>query len=132
MGGPSVIVRHIKFPPLSNKEIEESIKWEAKTYIPFPLKEVNIDYQILGRSVKNKRVDVLLVAVTKKLLQDHLGKLQHFHITPSIVDINSLALVNAYSAKNQIKEERSIVLLDIGASTTILTIHKKNIDYYYF
>ena len=130
MGGPSVIVRHIKFPPLSNKEIEESIKWEAKTYIPFPLQEVNIDYQVLGRSAKNKRVDVLLVAVTKKLLQEHLSRLQNFQIIPSIIDINSLALVNAYTALNQIKEERSVVLLDIGASTTILTIYKKN-DFFF-
>lgn len=130
IGGPSVIVRHIKFPPLSDKEIEESIKWESKTYIPFPLREVNIDYQILGRSPKNKQVDVLLVAVTKKLLKEHLESLHYIQINPHIVDINSLALVNCYTMNNEHKEERATVLLDIGASTTILNIYKKN-DFFF-
>ncbi|MEW6379043.1 MAG: type IV pilus assembly protein PilM [bacterium] len=126
VGGSSVIVRHIKFPPLSNKEIEESIRWEAKSYVPFPLRDVNIDYQILGRSTKNKQTDVLLVAVTKKLLQDHLDMLQSIQIKPSVIDINSLALVNAFSANNPGRDERAVVLLDIGSSTTILNIYKKD------
>lgn|GEM_PF-58646 len=126
VGGSSVIVRHIKFPPLSNKEIEESIRWEAKSYVPFPLRDVNIDYQILGRSAKNKQMDVLLVAVTKKLLQEHLDMLQSIQLKASVVDINSLALVNAFSANNPLKDERAVVLLDIGASTTILNIYKKD------
>jgi len=126
IGGPSVIVRHIKFPPLSDKEIEDSIKWESKTYIPFPLREVNIDYQILKRSSKNKQVDVLLVAVTKKLLKEHLESLHYIQVNPHIVDINSLALVNSFTMNNDCKEERATVLLDIGASTSILNIYRKN------
>ncbi|MEW5803982.1 MAG: type IV pilus assembly protein PilM [bacterium] len=126
VGGASVIVRHIKFPPLSDKEIDESIRWEAKSYVPFPLRDVNIDYQILGKSTKNKQMDVLLVAVTKKLLQDHLDMLQSIQLKPSIIDINSLALVNSFSSGNTGKDERAVVLLDIGSSTTILNIYKKD------
>lgn len=128
VGGASVIVRHIKFPPLSHKEIDESIRWEAKSYVPFPLRDVNIDYQILGKSVKNKQMDVLLVAVTKKLLQDHLDMLQNIQINPSIIDINSLALVNSFSSGNsgRDRDERAVVLLDIGSLNTILNIYKKD------
>jgi type IV pilus assembly protein PilM len=125
VGGASVIVRHIKFPPLSHKEIDESIRWEAKSYVPFPLRDVNIDYQILGKSTKNKQMDVLLVAVTKKLLQDHLDMLQNIQIKPSIIDINSLALVNSFSSGNAGRDDRAAVLLDIGSATTILNIYKK-------
>jgi type IV pilus assembly protein PilM len=126
VGGSSVIVRHIKFPPLSDKEIAESIRWEAKSYIPFPLRDVSIDYQILNRSAKNKQTDVLLVAVTKKLLQAHLDSLQNIRIKPSILDINSLALVNAFSFNAPAKDDRAVILLDIGSSTTILNIYKKD------
>jgi len=128
VGGSSVIVRHIKFPPLSHKEIDESIRWEAKSYVPFPLRDVNIDYQILGKSMKNKQMDVLLVAVTKKLLQDHLDMLQNIQINPSIIDINSLALVNSFSSSqgNSGRDDRAVVLLDIGSANTILNIYKKD------
>ena len=126
VGGASVIVRHIKFPPLSHKEIDESIRWEAKSYVPFPLRDVNIDYQILSKSAKNKEMDVLLVAVTKKLLQDHLDMLQNIQINPSIIDINSLALVNSFSSGNSGRDERAVVLLDIGFANTILNIYKKD------
>ena len=73
-------------------------------------------------------MDVLLVAVTKKLLQDHLDMLQNIQINPSIIDINSLALVNSFSSSqgNSGRDDRAVVLLDIGSANTILNIYKKD------
>ncbi|MGA1869252.1 MAG: type IV pilus assembly protein PilM [bacterium] len=124
LGGSSVIVRHIQFPPMTEEELAQSLKWEAKTYIPFPLDEVNLDYQVLGYTSKTKKLNVLLVAVTKKLLQSHLNLMNKCAITPKIVDINSLALINSYLTKDSLKQNLAVALIDIGAHSTILAVYR--------
>jgi len=48
VSGHPVIIKKISIPTMSDKELSESIQWEAEQYIPFDLEEVNIDFQILG------------------------------------------------------------------------------------
>src|ERR687888_1803426 len=45
--GHSVIIKKIQLPRMSQEELDESIQWEAEQYIPFDVKDVNIDTQIL-------------------------------------------------------------------------------------
>ena len=45
--GHSVIIKKISLPRMTQEELDESIQWEAEQYIPFDVKDVNIDTQIL-------------------------------------------------------------------------------------
>src|SRR5438445_247563 len=47
VSGHSVIIKKISMPRMTQEELEESIQWEAEQYIPFDVKDVNIDVQIL-------------------------------------------------------------------------------------
>src|SRR5438105_104854 len=48
VSGHSVIIKKISMPRMTREELEESIQWEAEQYIPFDVKDVNIDVQILN------------------------------------------------------------------------------------
>jgi DNA-binding XRE family transcriptional regulator len=48
VSGHSVIIKKIQMPQMSSAELDESIQWEAEQYIPFDVKDVNIDTQILS------------------------------------------------------------------------------------
>src|SRR5438105_1813857 len=48
VSGHSVIIKKISMPRMTREELEESIQWEAEQYIPFDVKDVNIDVQILS------------------------------------------------------------------------------------
>ncbi|MGA1863543.1 MAG: type IV pilus assembly protein PilM, partial [bacterium] len=124
VSGPSVIVRHVQFPPMSQKELIQSLKWEAKSYIPFPADEVNLDYQILPGKNENHGMDVILVAVTKKLLHSHLEILKDVSIEPDIVDIAPLVLINTYLAAHPDKKHKTVALMYIGAQSSLLSIYR--------
>ncbi len=124
VSGPSVIVRHVQFPPMNEKELMQSLNWEAKSYIPFPLNEINLDYQVLPRKGKEHRLDVILVAVTKKTLRYHLNLLERASIKPDIIDIDPLVLVNTYMITKDDSEIKTIALINIGAQITILSIYR--------
>ncbi|MBN2373005.1 type IV pilus assembly protein PilM [bacterium] len=124
VSGPSVIVRHVQFPQMSEKELMSSLNWEARSYIPFPLDEINLDYQILPRKEKDRRLDVILVSVTKKLLRSHLDLLESAYIEPAIVDINPLSMINTYMMTCNDNEAKTIALLNMGAQSSSLSIYR--------
>jgi len=124
VSGPSVIVRHVQFPPMTQKELIQSLKWEAKSYIPFPVNEVNLDYQVLSGGNNTSSMDVILVAVTKKTLGAHLDLLKGASIEPDIVDIDPLVFINTYLAIHAEKEEGTIALVCVGAQSSVLSIYR--------
>ena len=124
VSGPSVIVRHVQFPPMTQKELVQSLKWEAKSYIPFPINEVNLDYQVIQGKNASQKLDVILVAVTKKMLGSHLGLLKTVSIEPDIVDIDPLVLINTYMALHSEKEQGTVALIYIGAQSSVLSIYR--------
>ena len=69
VAGSSVITKVIAMPAsLSDNDMEEQIKAEADQYIPYPIDEVNLDFQVLGPNPRDKdSVEVLLAACRKEL-----------------------------------------------------------------
>jgi type IV pilus assembly protein PilM len=64
VSGAAVITKVISMPSaLSEDELETQIRLEADQYIPYPLEEVKLDFEVLGPSEREPdRVDVLLAA----------------------------------------------------------------------
>ena len=60
--GQSVIVRKITVPMMTAEELEEQISWEAEQHIPFDIKVMSIDYEVLRRRPEAGQMDLLLVA----------------------------------------------------------------------
>ena len=78
VSGSAVITKMISMPAsLSEREMESQIQLEADQYIPYPLEEVNIDFQILGTSDKSPElVDVLLAASRSENVDDRVAALE--------------------------------------------------------
>jgi len=96
VSGHSVIVKKISLPSMSDQELAETIQKEAAQHIPFDLADVNLDYQILSDDATSPQMDVLLVAVKKDKILNYTNVLSMAGKTPSIVDIDALALQNCY------------------------------------
>ena len=46
-----IFTRVVELPQLSKQEIESAIQWEAEQYVPLPLSEVRLTWQILSTYV---------------------------------------------------------------------------------
>ena len=68
--GQSVIVRKITVPTMTEAELEQQIDWEAKQHIPFDVKGMSIDYEVLRRRPEAGQMDLLLVAAKKDEVGD--------------------------------------------------------------
>lgn len=130
LGGSGAVVRQIPFLSISSRELESSLAWEARSHIPFPMDEVELKSQILFRNQDANKMEVLLVAVTKKALEEHLMLIGQLDLKPKVIDVNSLALVNCLLAGGVGNENSALVSLDIGATHTTISIFQE--DFYYF
>jgi type IV pilus assembly protein PilM len=136
VSGSAVITKIITMPAsLSEQEMESQIELEADQYIPYPLEEVNIDFEVLGVSEKNpEMVDVLLAASRSENVDDRVAALEIAGLTAEIVDVEAYAVENAFSQIiDQFPDrgdDHTVAIADIGATTTTLNVlHNGKIIY---
>ncbi len=121
--GHYVIIKKVTFPAATEDELAESIQWEAEQYIPFPVTEVNLDFQILGADTEGRgQMDVMLVAVKKEVIGDYTNVLREAGLTPVVIDVDAFAIENMVEINYPIVAGEMIAVVNIGASITSLTV----------
>ncbi len=124
VSGHSVIIKKISMPRMTQEELEESIQWEAEQYIPFDVKDVNIDTQILNPDANDAtgQMDVLLVAAKKDMINDYTTVVSEAGLHPAVVDVDAFAVQNVFGANYDVPENQTIVLINAGASVVNINI----------
>src|SRR5579863_4131634 len=126
--GQSVIVRKITVPIMTAAELDEQIHWEAEQHIPFDIKLMSIDYEVLRRRPEAGQMDLLLVAAKKDEINDYAGILREAKLRPVIVDINAFTIQNIFEQQYGLPAEGTIGLLNVGAAVSSLNIVAKGVS----
>ena len=94
--GQSVIVRKITVPIMTPAELDEQISWEAEQHIPFDIKLMSVDYEVLRKRPEAGQMDLLLVAAKKDEINDYASIVREAKLRPLIVDINAFTIQNIF------------------------------------
>jgi len=128
VAGSAVITKTIEMDAgLSEDEMESQLKVEADQYIPYPLDEVAIDFEVQGISVRNpERVNVLLAACRKENVEVREAALTLAGLTARVVDVEAYALERSFgllASRLAVSGERlTVAVVDIGATMTTLSV----------
>jgi type IV pilus assembly protein PilM len=126
--GHSVIIKKISLPRMTQEELDESIQWEAEQYIPFDVKDVNIDTQILTpEGDAAGQMDVLLVAAKKDMINDYTSVCAEAGLSATVVDVDAFAVQNAYEANYDPSPQDTVVIVNVGAAVTNLNVVSRGI-----
>src|SRR5215831_8092330 len=126
--GQSVIVRKITVPMMTPEELEEQINWEAEQHIPFDIKVMSIDYEVLRKRPEAGQMDLLLVAAKKDEINDYAAILREAKLRPVIVDINAFTIQNIFEQQMGLPQDGTIALLNVGAAVSSLNIVSRGIS----
>ena len=98
VAGSSVITKTIEMEAaLTEDEIESQIRVEADQYIPYPLEEVSLDFEVQGLVEGNpERVNVLLAACRDEHVDSRRDVLDAAGLTPKVVDVEAYAMERAF------------------------------------
>ncbi len=123
MSGYEVMIKKIELPTMGEEELGRRMQTELGQYIPYNIEEVDVDYQILDVSKdRPTHMDVLLVAAKKESVREHVSMVRAGGLDAVVMDVDFFALSNAFEMVHGVGGDESIVLLDIGASKSIMNI----------
>jgi type IV pilus assembly protein PilM len=128
ISGNSVIIRKIVLPAMPQEELEDQISWEAEQYIPFDINDVNMDFQILSPDSNDpSKMNVLLVASKKDIINDYVAVFSEAGMQLSVVDVDSFTVQNAFETNHDYSSEDIIALVNIGASVMNINVIKDGV-----
>jgi len=111
----------IQMPRLPEEDLKSAVIYEAENYIPTPIEEVYLDYQIVPPVYNHlDHFDILIAALPKKTIDPYLSSLKLAGLEPKVLEIESLAIARAL-IKNGITTQ-PILLIDLGATRTSFII----------
>ena len=128
VAGSSVITKVVPMPNnLSDDDMHNQIELEADQYVPYPLEEVSLDFEVLGPSDNNPdTVDVLLAACRTETVDMRTAAVESGGLDTRVVDVEAYATENAFQLLlEQVPDqgmEKSVAVIDVGATMTTLNI----------
>lgn len=128
VSGSAVITKIIEMDAgLSDEELENQLKIEADQYIPYPLEEVAIDFEVQGPAPRSPgRAEVLLAACRKENVEIREAVLALAGLTAKVVDVEAYALERSYGLLapqlGAAHGELTVAVVDIGATMTTLSV----------
>jgi len=122
VSGQSVIIRKISVPMMTEAELDEQIQWEAEQHIPFDIKDVQVDYQVLRRRPEASQMDLLLVAAKRDQIEDYAQLARNAKLKPVVCDIDAFTVQNLFEHSRGLPTDQTVALLNVGASLSSLNI----------
>ena len=114
---------------MNDDEREIQIRDDAEQYIPFPLDEASLDFEVLPDRLANpNRVNVLLVATRIENVEARAEALELGGLMPKIADVESFAIENAFKVFSDTLPMgvNTVGILDIGHTMTTLSVMRNN------
>lgn len=108
-------------PPMTEEEMPQAVRYEARQHIPVSLSEVTLDWQIVGGKTfpqSKSKLKILLVAVPNEVINQYqeIANLCQLKLQSLEAEVFGLS-------KSLIKNEKKVIILvDIGARSTTCSI----------
>src|SRR6478609_6425251 len=112
VSGQSVIIRKITVPMMT----------EAEQHIPFDIKDVHVDYQVLRRRAEASQMDLLLVAAKRDQIEEYAQLARNAKLKPLVCDIDAFTVQNLFEYSRALPADQTIALINVGASLSSLNI----------
>ncbi len=122
VGGHDVIIKKIEMDRMKESDAREVIRWEAEQHVPFDIKSVELDFQILNPFDEGLQMEILLVAAKRELVDNKVSLLLDAGLSPVAIDVDAFALHNAFEHNYPEAMEGIVALVNVGHETTNVNV----------
>ena len=121
--GNDGLARFAKLPPIPKKAVPQTVLFEAKQQIPFPLEEVEWDYHLFA-SEDSPEYEVGIFAILKEKIAQRLSLYKELGIRPAGMTMGPIAVYNAMVYDRELNSTGNPVMafLDIGTRASDLVV----------
>jgi type IV pilus assembly protein PilM len=120
-----VVSRLVRLPPLKDSEIMDALKFEAETFVPYPLDKVSIDYEVVEKDDAG-RITVFVIAAKNDLISEYVKMFKSLGM--ELIAIESSSVAYRRMIRSGVISVERVIVLDIGEKySDILNINKGNV-----
>jgi type IV pilus assembly protein PilM len=121
--GRSVIMKKLELPAQKEEELEANIEFEANKIIPENLENVNLDYHVVNYLQGGSKIEVLLVAVRKEIVESYTEVITQAGLEPAVMDVDYFAMESMYESNYEPQAPGEVIgLIHIGARYTSINV----------
>jgi len=128
VSGQEVDGKRITLPFMPKEEIPQALRWEAKEHFLLDVDDSILDFELLGETTDpdgSKHIEVLSSVATKNIIDKKINLFKNTETLPSLVNTVAYGLCNLYKLSALSDQERPIGIIDMGNTTTTITIIKE-------
>lgn len=115
----NAIFKNLTLPFLERDKIAMVLNYEIEPYLPFPTSDAIIDFIITKSNPEQNNSDVLVSAVQKHHITEHLSYFQAAGVTPTAITIDLFDLYSLYSIMPRYKsDKKTIAIIELGYNFT--------------
>ena len=126
--GRVAIIKKIQLPVQSDQELDANVEFQASQLIPDTLENVNLDYQALDYVENSDKVDIVLVAVKKDIINSYTQAIKDAELVPAMVDVDYFAMENMFEINYELETSGIVGLIHIGARYTSINVLKHGVS----
>ncbi len=124
----STFFTNLELPPMTDREVPQAIKSEARRHIPLPLSEVTLDWQIMpfdpNIDKKKQKIKVLLAAVPNETINKYKSIVQKLNLEMIALEAEVFGLARSLISE---EEKEAVALIDVGGRSTSCSIMYKGL-----
>ena len=135
----SAVTRNIMVPKMDRKDLQDAIKWEAERYIPYPIDDVSLDFDLLddpSTIPDDGQMEIVIAAAPTEAIARQVEVLRLAGLEPTVVDLKSFAALRALrgnllgehltkstlTGSNYTEAGEVALVMEIGASSSVINL----------
>jgi len=111
----------MQMPKMEFEELKSAVMFESENYIPLPMEDIYLDFQIIEPMMDHlDHFDILIAALPKSTVDPYISAVKKAGLQPIALEIESLSISRAL-VKNEISPT-PLLLIDLGETRTSFII----------
>jgi type IV pilus assembly protein PilM len=110
---------------MSPDDLEQAVKFEVEQYVPVPVNDLYIDYEIINvvesKDGKDGHMDVLMTAAPRAIVDSYIKLFDLLGLEVQAVEASMVSVVRAMLHSGD-AQKNSTLVMDIGSESSDLTI----------
>ncbi len=128
ISGFLALVTFIELPEMPQAEVEKAVRFEAGKYIPTPLEEVSLGWEVIGsyqdkpvegpQARQGNKLQIMVVTVPKKAIDNLAEMTKKIRLDVAALEVENFATVRCLIGN----DKGTFLIVNIGAKATDFTI----------
>jgi type IV pilus assembly protein PilM len=115
--------RTVTLPLLKEKDLDEAVRLETEQYVPVPLDELYVDYEVINKT--EKELEIIAVAIPRKIVDSYVRLTKLLGLEIVAVETTIAAASRLFKQAEQ--SDVPTVLIDLGSLSSDITIYDKGL-----